>query len=140
MMHGVDVWYPFRDRDLAAFLMAVPGDIVNWQGIPKGLLREAQAGILPDAIRNRRWKADFTALDNQAARRDHPAIARLLAPDCLSVRAGFVDGNVLEESVGKFATTVADDEGALPGWALTDVVGLELWLRNFTTEHPASMD
>src|SRR6185295_20280263 len=48
-MHGVDVRYPFRDRDLVAFLMAIPGEIVNWQGVPKGLLRQALTGVLPDA-------------------------------------------------------------------------------------------
>src|SRR6185436_19635216 len=70
-MRGMDVAYPFRDRDLVAFLMAIPGDIVNWRGVPKGLLRQSLTGILPDAIRDRRWKADGTPMSNDAARRDH---------------------------------------------------------------------
>src|SRR5205807_1212905 len=65
-MFGIDVVSPFRDRDLVAFVMATPGRIVNWQGVPKGLLRESMKEIVPDSIRLRRWKADFTALNNAA--------------------------------------------------------------------------
>jgi len=128
-MFGVDVAYPFRDRDLVAFLMAIPGEIVNWQGVPKGLLREALKGVLPEAIRERRWKADFTAVENRAVRDGHADLARVVA-ERRAVRAGFVDGAVLDRSLHAFAT-IGDDDGAAPGWRLTDVVGLELWLRNF---------
>ena len=131
MMHDIDVWYPFRDRDLVAFLMAIPGEVVNWRGVPKGLLREALTGILPEAIRNRRWKADFTAVYNQGARHDHASVVRLLSRECLSARSGFVDGSVLEESIGEFATALARDESATAGWQLSDLAGLELWLRHF---------
>jgi asparagine synthase (glutamine-hydrolysing) len=152
MMHGIDVRYPFRDRDLVAFLMAIPGDIVNWRGVPKGLLRQALIGVLPDAIRNRRWKADFTALYSQGARREHADVVRLLSRDCLSARAGFVDGSVLEESLGTFATTLARDMSGWSGRQLADLAGLELWLRHFfgnrfgsiadlrSTEHPESLN
>ncbi len=138
MMHGIDVWYPFRDRDLVAFLMAIPGDVVNWRGVPKGLLRQALTGILPDAIRNRRWKADFTALYNQGARQEHANVMRLLSSDCLSVRAGLVDGHVVEESLGQFATTLASDESGLSSRQLTGLAGLELWLRHFFGTDSAS--
>ena len=36
LMHGVEVCHPFRDRDLVAFLMAIPGEVVNHcSGFPK---------------------------------------------------------------------------------------------------------
>jgi asparagine synthase (glutamine-hydrolysing) len=126
-MHGVDVRYPFRDRDLVAFLMAIPGEIVNWQGVPKGLLRQALTGVLPDAVWDRRWKADFTALGNQAMRNDHAELSALVSGDRLAVRAGFVDGEQLSRAL-EIANT---GENELPGWRLTDLAGLELWLRNF---------
>src|SRR4030095_4165563 len=96
LMHGVEVRHPFRDRDLVAFLMAIPGEAVNCRGIPKGLLRQALTGILPDSIRERRWKADFTALHTQALLRERGNMMRLLTRDCLSARAGFVDGSIIE--------------------------------------------
>ena len=131
LMHGVDVRYPFRDRDLVAFLMAIPGDVVNWQGVPKGLLRHALGGLLPEAIRNRRSKADFTAAYNQGARDEHANVARLLSRDCASVRAGFVDGRVLQDSLGQFETTLAHDDSAMSSRQLTGLAGLELWMRCF---------
>ena len=137
-MRGLDVAYPFRDRDLVAFLMAIPGDIVNWRGVPKGLLRQSLTGILPDAIRDRRWKADGTPMSNYAARRDHMEIARALQDSC-SVRAGLVDREVLESSVRDFATSIAGDQGTLPGWDLTDLIGLEQWLRAFMPPRADSM-
>src|SRR4029077_13817410 len=49
--------YPFFDRDLVSFLMAIPGDVPCWNGVPKALLRSAMAGILPPSIAGRRGRA-----------------------------------------------------------------------------------
>src|SRR5207237_4701145 len=89
-MYGVDVCYPFRDRDLVAFLMAIPGEIVNWRGVPKGLMREALKGVLAERIRTRQWKADLTRVGNQAAARGHETIDRMLTRDCLRARLVFL--------------------------------------------------
>jgi hypothetical protein len=110
--------------------MAIPGEVVNWEGVPKGLLRQALTGVLPDAVRDRRWKADFTAIGNQAMRSDHAELAGLVSGHSLAVRAGFVDGEQLNSALEMFANA-GDDRNELPGWRLTDVAGLELWLRNF---------
>jgi asparagine synthetase B (glutamine-hydrolysing) len=131
IMQGLELACPFRDRDLAAFLMAIPGEIVNWRGVPKGLLREALTRTLPPSIRDRRWKADFTAFANQAVVRDYESIARLLTRDALAVQAGFVDGNRVEQSISAFKTTVVEDDTAVAGWQVGDLVALELWLRHF---------
>lgn len=130
-MHGLEIAYPFRDRDLVAFLMAIPGDVASWRGIPKGLLRQALGGILPQPIRDRRWKADFTPFTNRAALRDYDTIGRLLTEDSLAVAAGFVDGALIEEAVRNYRTTIAADDSAEAGWRLTEVAALELWLRHF---------
>ena len=131
VMHGLEVLHPFRDRDLVAFLMAIPGEVVNSDGIPKALLRHALKGILPDAIRHRRSKADFTALSNRAILSEYPVITRLLTKDCCTVRAGFADGDSLVRELTSFRTLVDHAETAIPGWQIGDVVGLELWLRRF---------
>jgi hypothetical protein len=113
--------------------MAIPGDIINWQGIPKALLRHALADVLPPAVRDRRWKADFTTLENRAMRQSRDEVARLLSHDCLAVRRGIVDAASLDEAM-RIASMLGDhDNTALPGWRPTDLVGLELWLRHFFT-------
>jgi len=55
---GVDSVTPFLDRDLIAYLMSIPGAMQNRNGIPRGLLRDAMRGIVPDVILDRRWKDD----------------------------------------------------------------------------------
>jgi len=138
-MYGVDVCYPFRDRDLVAFLMAIPGEIVNWRGVPKGLMREALKGVLAERIRTRRWKADLTRVGNQAAARGHETIARLLTRDCLSARLGFVDGVILEQSIAALAVSIAEDETATTRWQLEDAIGLEVWLQRFFGDRAANI-
>jgi asparagine synthase (glutamine-hydrolysing) len=123
--------YPFRDRDLVAFLMAIPGEVVNAGGVPKGLLRQALTGLLPDTIRNRRSKADFTSMSNQAVVKDYEMAAALLTRDCSAARLGFVDGDQLEQSVAAFRTGIETADDATEGWQLNRLVGLELWLRHF---------
>ena len=131
VMHGIDVAYPFRDRDLVAFLMAIPGEVVNAGGVPKGLLRQALTGLLPDTIRNRRSKADFTSMSNQAVVKDYEMAAALLTRDCSAARLGFVDGDQLEQSVAAFRTGIETADDATEGWQLNRLVGLEVWLRHF---------
>src|SRR5439155_17111426 len=38
-MHGLDMAFPFLDRDLIAFLMAIPGEMQTRDGVPKALVR-----------------------------------------------------------------------------------------------------
>ena len=52
----VDWTTPFLDRDLIAYLMAVPGEIQNRDGVPRALLRDAMRDIVPDVILRRRWR------------------------------------------------------------------------------------
>jgi hypothetical protein len=130
-MHNVEVLHPFRDRDLVAFLMAIPGEVVNRDGVPKGLLRHALKGILPAAVGRRRWKADFTALVNRGIVAEYPAILRLLARDCRAVQAGFANGDTLARELKMSETQVARAGDAIPAWQISDLVGLEIWLRRF---------
>jgi asparagine synthase (glutamine-hydrolysing) len=131
LMQGIEVAHPFRDRDLVAFLMAIPGEVVNWRGVPKALLREALSETLPDAIRYRRSKANFTAVTNYSIVSEFPDIMRLLTRDCYAVRAGFVDGDRVERGLATLKTEVARAETGVPGWQVTDLIGLEVWVRRF---------
>jgi asparagine synthase (glutamine-hydrolysing) len=130
-MHGVEMAQPFRDRDLIAFLMAVPGEAINPDGVPKGLLRRALSEVLPPPIRDRRWKADFTQFGNRATLREYDLIEALLTKDCLAAQAGYVDGSTIAEAIRRHRRRVAQDDSAEAGWRLNEVVALELWLRHF---------
>jgi len=129
---GVTVASPFRDRDLVAFVMAIPGEIVNWNGVPKGLLRQAMKGLLPLPIHERRSKADFTPLLNRAALRHFEIVRRRLTRKAMVVSGGFVEGDRIEAAVRDYQSRIAsDDQSAVAAWRITELAAFEIWLRRF---------
>ena len=129
-LHGMDVSFPFLDRDLIAFIMAIPGDVHARDGVPRVLLREAMKGILPDGIRARTWKSDFSPLVNDGLRTDASAILAAMNAQSLGVRFGYLDPVRLAPELLRLAQTV-DDSDCTRGWDLADTYGLEMWLRVF---------
>ncbi len=122
--------FPFLDRDLVEFIMSIPGEVVNWQGIYKGLFREAMRETLPESIRQRYWKADFTLLDSSAAARNFSTYERYLHPDCCAVRFGYADPATLANSLSRHRARLTG-ETTFPAAQVSALVGLELWLRAF---------
>ncbi len=58
---GVEPRYPFFDRRLVEFLVAIPEE-QRWRGEwPKAVLRHAMTGILPEPVRARKGKVNFTS-------------------------------------------------------------------------------
>jgi asparagine synthase (glutamine-hydrolysing) len=130
-LHGMDAAFPFLDRDLIAFLMAIPGEIHAHQGVPRVLLREATRGMLPDAIRARKWKSDFTGFVNQGLSEDAAVILRTLNADCLGVRFGYLDAARLMPELARLAEGLSSADSGTNSWDLGDTYGLEMWLRVF---------
>lgn len=126
-MHGLDAAFPFLDRDLIAFLMALPGELVTWRGVPKGVLRVALRGVLPQAIVDRRTKADFSRDVNTETAQDYDKlVAELLGGRAAAL--GYVDPEAIRRVQRR---PVADADTATLSWALTDLLSLELWLQVF---------
>lgn len=135
--HGLEIAFPFLDRDLIAFMMAVPGEMASWQGVPKALLREAMRGILPEAIARRQGKADFTHAVNKAMEDEFPQVVRYLYPDGLAARFGYVKQESLEQELAHYQNRARDSDCTLT-WNLSNLLGLELWLRVFFGDGPNS--
>src|SRR6201981_708453 len=133
--YGLEPAYPFMDRDLISFIMAVPGEVVNWQGVPKGLFREAMRGILPEAIRLRRWKADFTEFVNAGTAHEYNEFQSYFESDCLAIEFGYVDGDAVRQALERIKPRVHDSDSAVPTWRVTALVSLELWLQVFFGEN-----
>jgi asparagine synthase (glutamine-hydrolysing) len=132
-LQGLELAFPFLDRDLLSFLLAIPGEVQTWKGVPKALLREALRGVLPDAIAQRRTKADFTDLVNAGTERDYPELVDCLR-DGLAVQFGYLEEEVLR---GEFARLENQVQGRTceVAWKLSDLLGLEQWLRVFFGQH-----
>jgi len=127
---GFEKSYPFMDQDLIAFMMAIPAQAVNWQGRSKGLFREAMHGILPESIRDRNWKADFTFLPNDAATNDYPRFQAHLQPGCLAVQFGYLDPIGLQNEFSAHKAKLKPD-GSSAADRVTGTVALEVWLKMF---------
>ncbi len=59
MAHGVEVRMPFMDWRLVAYVFSLPPESKIGRGYTKLVLREAMAGLLPEAVRTRRDKIGF---------------------------------------------------------------------------------
>ncbi|HKY23491.1 MAG TPA: asparagine synthase-related protein [Vicinamibacterales bacterium] len=129
--HGMDAAFPFLDRDLIEFLMGVPGEILARDGMPKALLRDGLAGVVPETILSRRSKGDFTEAANRTSRKDYPGIVRLLGPDSCVVQAGYVDADKLHRGLRGFEGLLDSSTSCAASWGLTAVMALEIWLREF---------
>ena len=128
---GLDLAYPFADRDLIAFVMAIPGEIVTCGGIYKGLFREATRGILPESIRRRTWKADFTLLGSDAAAElSRSGLEANLGPGSLAVNGGYVDAAALPVALARLKARLGG-ENMTPAMQLTQLLAFEFWLRAF---------
>ena len=57
---GVEVLYPFFDRELIEFCFSLPDEILQRGGLSKFVLRQSLQGMLPPSILERRDKADFS--------------------------------------------------------------------------------
>jgi asparagine synthase (glutamine-hydrolysing) len=129
-LHGLEITYPFLDRDLVAFLMSVPGEIVTRGGVPKALLREAMQGRLPEPIRQRRWKANFLGAINQGIEWEYDRIIGMLGPLRVAVQRGYVDGEGLGSRLEALRRGLRSDSDEAAA-AVLDLLALEVWLRMF---------
>ncbi len=129
-LHGVDAAFPFLDRDLIAYLMAIPGEVHAQGGVPRALLRAAMRGILPDSIRARTWKSDFTAFVNTGLADDATTILDSLHPECLGVQFGYFDPARLQPALDALTQSL-DGSDCVASWDLADTYSLEMWLQVF---------
>jgi asparagine synthase len=134
---SINVALPFLDRDLLAFLMAIPGEMQNWKGVPRALLREALLGALPEPVRRRNWKADFSEIVNTGVAQDASIVSQALSANSLGVRLGYLDAERLAPEVGRLSAGLTGPD-CVASWNLADLFGLEVWLQVFFGEQAAA--
>jgi asparagine synthase (glutamine-hydrolysing) len=65
---GISPSYPFFDRRLVEFCLSMPAEVKLRDGATRWVLREAMTGVLPEQIRTRTTKAEFTGEFQEAIR------------------------------------------------------------------------
>jgi asparagine synthase (glutamine-hydrolysing) len=113
---------PFHDRRLIEFALALPEE-QRWHGDQtKYVLRQAMRGHIPDSIRQRKTKADFTCLTTEAFAREN---AEGVFETLRLAADGYVDGAAVRKMYDRYRH--GDEE---IGWPLWMIFAVELWLRN----------
>ena len=85
--------------------------------------------VLPESIRQRSWKADFTTFANEALAEDYPKFEGYLQANCLAERRGYLDATRLHK---QFSTGFGlRSDSVLPANRVFGALGLECWLRAF---------
>jgi asparagine synthase (glutamine-hydrolysing) len=133
-MHGLEVAYPFLDSDLLSYLLAIPGEAENWQGVPKGILRESLRGILPPRIRERRWKGDYTDFVNESVEHGLPQIAQRLESEPQIALLGYTDEKLLGNELKRARDRIGKGDVIVSRFLL-ELLGLELWLQVFFRQY-----
>jgi len=122
---GLSFAAPWADLRLAALAVSAPQHVVTPAGEPKGLLREAMRGLLPETARVAARKRTPEPLYDRGLRRSEPIIRALIRGSRAAAR-GYVDETAL----------AAAYDGFLAGrrlhrerfWRFLDV---EDWLRRY---------
>jgi asparagine synthase (glutamine-hydrolysing) len=125
---GIEARYPFWDRRLIDFCVALEPDHKIRDGWGRHILRRAMDGVLPQAIQQRRDKFDFTrALAASMIRHHRPLLDDILLGDAARI-APFVDLPALRRAYVRVAADPARASGA-DTHALWRTTALALWLQ-----------
>lgn len=118
--------YPFFDRRLVEFLLAVPEE-QRWCGEwIKALLRRAMEGILPEPIRTRKGKAEFSpVIYLELKHRQAHKVEALLRTSTLAA-LGVLHADQLPQLFEEYRRGMAPKDARI----FERIVWLELWCRS----------
>jgi asparagine synthase (glutamine-hydrolysing) len=116
--------YPFFDRRLAEFCLALPPEQRISQGWTRLVMRRALSGVFPEEVRERRGKSNLGANFDRGLRTQ----AHLLLEEAIegepNVLEAYVDLKALRELLRRYMDGQTDD----PEMAIWKAVTLGLWL------------
>jgi asparagine synthase (glutamine-hydrolysing) len=128
---GLGSCFPYLDRDLLQFVMSVPGEMICFDGTSRSIQRDAMLGVLPDAIRQRRSKADFTDPSNAALLEGLKATLGASSLGQSAARWGLVDPARLADGLAEAGEQLTRSEDFHAGDALAHLIALDYWLQRF---------
>lgn len=125
---GVEWRLPYLDRRVADVLLDIPYQLRTWRGQDRIALREVMRGRMPESVRLRRWRADFSELNHRGLKGKRRQAVRRLLDNCRSGELGFVDSAMLKRAFEAYW------KGESDGRDLHTFLCLEDWLRTTRPE------
>ncbi len=124
--NGTEVRYPFLDSRLVEFILSIPWTQRTHNGERKRVLRSSMEGIVPEAIRWRQGKGDWTGLTDRSL----IALCRLDPPAPLANRSGrmgrYLDRRRAQELVAGYLRGARDLR-----WEVWFLITVDRWLEKF---------
>lgn len=116
--------YPFYDRRLMEFCLAMPSEQKLSHGWTRAVLRRAMAGVLPSEVRLRRDKANLDSnFRIKLFERDRELITNIYETKDMKK---YVDAKVFEGAYKRYLSQPSNSKDAL---TIYGVVALSLWLQ-----------
>ncbi len=127
----IEFRHPFFDRRVVEFMLSLPPKFKYSEGVAKYLLRKAMNGVLPEKIRSRTDKAEFT----EVLRQQIDAIdLDILFQDAKLVKLGLIEHKKLDKYKEEYIS--GKMKHVVYFWQL---INLEYWYRfNFQDEYNMS--
>jgi asparagine synthase (glutamine-hydrolysing) len=124
---GLTSGHPFLDDlDLIEFMLRVPPELAFDASLNRAFLRESMEGLVPDEVRLRRAKSDFTDLVVECLGGDD----WLLVRELLSAPDAEINAFVLPEVVRRrLLDRPSNRRGGGWSWPVWRLVSTECWLR-----------
>lgn len=125
---GLESRDPFADRRVVEFALAIPDEQRSRAGVTKFVLRQAMAGLIPDSVRMRSDKGNYSHLFCEELRLQGGA---QLFVDLELDQRGWVDGQRLSAMYEHLDASYRAGDPAYHRhlWPLWLVVAVERWLR-----------
>ena len=126
-LEGIETRHPLLDVDLAETALRLPPRFAFDPELDRALLRETLRGVLPEAVRTRRRKSNFSGANHRWIRRVVPALRELVLAGDAEIRP-YVD----RDAVNALLNEVPGDRA--PGFdtwgpAVWTLASAEMWLR-----------
>jgi len=125
---GIEVRHPFHDRRIIEFAMAIPEGQRSRGVCDKFILRRAMRNYLPETVRRRQTKAEFSQVFKKALQ----AQGGESIFDSLSIAAaGWVDATKIKRMYKQFKQLNIPEDRAINTdlWSFWHVFGIELWFN-----------
>lgn len=120
---GIETRYPFLDRPLVGFMLAIPASQKRRPGSTRALHRRALSSILPKQIATRTWKAAADEPIIRALRRERDWVERILRDSVLIRRCSFISEQAVRLAIE------SDLSGRTSDGFLYRLLALEAWLQ-----------
>jgi asparagine synthase (glutamine-hydrolysing) len=122
--NGVEFIFPYADRRIVEFVIALPTEQIALPDLSRRILREAMKGRLPETVRQREGKTDFFPLfDKGVYKENFPAITKTLLHSQVLER-GYLRRDWL---IGELERKTNTREGLIIWLALS----VETWLQKY---------